>query len=587
MTVDSGIKFTKDPLYKETLHAMQSGEWETSLGKLDQLLEKFPLSPELNNLRADLVLRTHIEQDEQDDIKREKIRNIRVLALRSVIFVVVMGLIYWGTSTYATWIREQWSVIQQSFTSEVQVVELAIKYRDAQSLIQGNRPAEAEALLSDIANIDPDYPGVEDSLVQVEQLLSLETQYDMALNLISQNDFVEALAVLEEIEERSPGYLDVSLKIEEIQGQFYLDTLLEQAETAYEAQDWETAISQFETLRAIAPGFNTELVEIRLLNSYMDFASDTLSSQPESLENLALANEYFRKALVLRPRDENLLREQAQARNVFKDRLFRHYLDTAKSALLEDADSLEVLETANSYFQKALSLKPNNPEAILQRDLATAYIQAQNDFSAGLLDKAIENLEKIYEVEPGYADGTVVQTLYAALMTRGNITSSIGDYEEALIDYQRAAEVSLQSNYPTISLYFAKIKIGEAYGTLFEYAQAVSSFKDAVELVDLLSIAELEDSELAYLLEEADRYAGLEWYRTSYRLYQRVLPASEILFDFQEIVIQEGDYISSLARRYNSTVQSILDANSISDINDLQTGQTIKIPTVLDLSKDE
>ncbi len=587
MAVNSMNEYMKDPLFNETMSAMQSGKWETSLEKLDQLFEKYPLTPELRSLRQDILLRSNIEQDEKDDIKREKFKRTRTLAVRFVIGVVVIGLVLWGTNTYASWIREQWAGIQQSFRSEVQTVELAIKYRDANSLIQANRPEEAEALLYEITEIDPEYPGVAEYLAQVESMMSLEAQYNQAMDLIAQDDLVEALAVLEDIEEQSPGYLDVSLQIEEIQGKFYLDSLLEQAETAYEDEDWESAITQFETLRAVAPDFNPELVELRLLDSYMNNAEKLLYAQPESIENLAQADEYFRKALVLRPRDENLLAEQAQARSIFRDRLFRYYIDMAKSALVDKADSLEALETANDYFKKALSLKPNNPEAILERDLATAYIQAQNDFSQGLLDKAIQNLEKIYEVEPGYADGTAVQTLYSALMTRGEITSAIGDFEEALIDYQRAAEVALQSNYPTISLYFAKIKIAEAYGTLFEYGLAVSSYKDAVELVDLLTIAQQEDPDQAYLLEEADRYAGLEWYRTSYRLYNRVLPATEILFEFQEIVIEEGDYVSSLARQYNSTVQSILDANSISNINDLQIGQAIKIPVVKDLSKDE
>ena len=84
--------------------------------------------------------------------------------------------------------------------------------------------------------------------------------------------------------------------------------------------------------------------------------------------------------------------------------------------------------------------------------------------------------------------------------------------------------------------------------------------------------------ELAVLLDEADRYAGIEWFRTSYRLYNRVLPAEEFIYAAVFHDIQEGDYLTQIASHYRTTVEAILSANGISNPGDISTGQRIRIP---------
>jgi LysM repeat protein len=45
--------------------------------------------------------------------------------------------------------------------------------------------------------------------------------------------------------------------------------------------------------------------------------------------------------------------------------------------------------------------------------------------------------------------------------------------------------------------------------------------------------------------------------------------------------IQEGDTLSSLAERFNTTVEEIMVANDLTDPNDLQVGQELVIPSLL------
>jgi len=237
-------------------------------------------------------------------------------------------------------------------------------------------------------------------------------------------------------------------------------------------------------------------------------------------------------------------------------------------------------------LNNALLLRPNDPSVILELNLAKAFLEAQVDFGAGLIYDAIRNLEFIYANEPGYANGTALQILYESYIARGDIYSATGQLEGGLEDYGKAAEVALKTNNPILKLYFAKVKIAEIYGILNDYEVSVNNYREAIELVNLESLLESEDADRAYLLREADRYAGIEWYRTAYRLYRRVLPATELLLNNQEIiVIKEGDYLASLAKTYNTTVQEIIKANALPSSGNIQLGQQLVIPTLKDIDQ--
>ena len=85
-------------------------------------------------------------------------------------------------------------------------------------------------------------------------------------------------------------------------------------------------------------------------------------------------------------------------------------------------------------------------DEIMERDLATAYLQAQIDFQAGLTNQVINNLEYVYSINPLYANGTALQTLYESYMERGDIRTATGELEAALEDFKKAAEISLQAD---------------------------------------------------------------------------------------------------------------------------------------------
>jgi tetratricopeptide (TPR) repeat protein len=581
MTTQTKVPYRKDPRFKAAMEYFQKGEWSAGLAALDDVQNEYPNADDLGTLRQEMLLKTHIDDheviDEQNTRRKKLVRNV----IQITLLAIAMVFVYWGFVTFNSWIFGQFSNIQQNVLNEFRSVELAISFRDAQSYLAANQPDAALGVLEEIASVNPDYPGLDELISQAQGTSEVKTKYENAMRLYEQGDFLNALEAFEQIQEIQPEYLDVSIKIQEIQGQFYLLDLLDQAENAFEDQDWELASSLYETLRAIAPEYRTELVEQRLIRSYMNIASEILGAEDATPESLVAADTYFRKVMVLKPREESLLAEQNRIKDQFKDRLFQYYVQAARDAVAGKEDSLEAIQTAKSLLNKALLLKPENPEVLREVTLVNAYVQSQIDFDRGLIEQAIANLEKIYSIDPGYAGGTALQTLYESYMERGNDYSATGNLEAALEDFQRASEIAAETDDPLLKLYFAKVKIAETVGVLNNYATAVTNYNEAVEIINLGPLLEAEDPERAFLLREAERYAGIEWYRTSYRLYRRVLPATDLILDTDEIItVGEGDYLANLARSYGTTVREILKANELSSADTLQVGQKLVIPTL-------
>ncbi|HBX69228.1 MAG TPA: hypothetical protein DEH25_07555, partial [Chloroflexi bacterium] len=259
---------------------------------------------------------------------------------------------------------------------------------------------------------------------------------------------------------------------------------------------------------------------------------------------------------------------------------FASYLEQARAAIIDHEDSLAALATANAYFDLALNIHPNDPELLLERQLTEAYLTAQQNFIDGDWDAVIDNLELVYENDKEYANGTATQTLYDAYMRRGRKSIANGVYESAIEDFQRASEIAGDSPEAKLQVYWALIEMADVYGILGEYEKADNLYHHAVEWVGFREIVQDTHPELVVLLDEAERYAGIEWFRTAYRLYKRVLPAEDLIYSAVYHDVQEGDYLTQLASQYRTTVEAILSANELADPGDIHTGQRILIPVL-------
>ena len=578
MSAIQGEPFLDDPAFGQALSYLQAGKWASGLKELNALSEKYPHSPELRLMRQEMHLRARIDQYEKEDIKELKRLRFFTWATRFGIFALVVLIAAISIKTYSDWFQNQWALTRGRIETEVQNLEVAIEFRNAQNLILAGEFPEAQQLLEEIGSQNPDYPGLAEARDQLVTLSEIDTSYEQAVSLMDQGQMSEALTLFESIDSQKPFYKDVNVRIAQLKSQSMLGDVYVQATKAFDSGNWPDAVASYETLRALDPDFKATEVEEKLFTAYINAADQSIASDSSSIEALNIAENYYQKALMLRPQDPVIKERREKSRATVIDRLTKSYVDTAQNALTEEADSLKALDTAEQYLGKALTLKPDDPYIRQQLDMAQLYVAAQDEYLRSNWNAVITNLEKVFQIDQEYAKGTTRQTLYEAYIARGNETIASGEYELALSDYERAAVLAKQHAEAKIRLYEAQIKVAEAQGLLGNYEQAVLIYRAAVDLADLDNSNAEDLSQLRSRLDQAERYANGRNYRTSYRLYRDASKSVLLVFPKVTHVVQEGEYLTQLANRYNTTVEAILANSGTTSAKTIIIGQELNIP---------
>ena len=579
MTNQTQDFYFNHPLFYEAMGHFQVGAWETGLTQLDELRNHFPLDDALRSLRQEMQLKSKIDEYEISETKIARKQLIKNLAIRTVIAITVVGLMIWGGLSYSTWIQQQWDVARQRVQSEALAIDLSIQFRNAQNLLLAGRPTEAKAIFEEIGEVSPDFPELEYFLSEAEAMILLNGQYDEAMVLLNQGNTEEALSIFKDIAAEKPLYKDVSLLINNIERGYLLDGMVAEADVAFQEENWEEAISAYESILALNPAENLDEIEEHLFLSYISAAETKLDDPEGTIEALETAEEYFKKALVLRPQNEEVLEKWAEARETIKIRLINSYIEEAQLLLSGREDSLEALSESVVYLDKALKLQPEDENLQKQADFVQNYLKAIDAYRKNNWAAVIILLEPVIEEDLGFANGTALQTLYEAYIARGNDAIVGGIYEVALADYQRAAVIAQQSTESAILVFEAQIKAAQAQGLLFNYEGAVALYQSAVEL--LAQETNLLTLTLKGLLSEAESYAAEGNFRSAYLSYKETLDDNQFLYENAvTYVVQENEYLTMIANRYNTTVQAIVRANGIKDPNIIVTGREIIIPTL-------
>ena len=440
------------PLFHSALQHFQEGEWQASLHEVDWLMEHFPLEQELRTLKQDLILRAQLDnQEEQDGVNAKKVR-LTTYTSRVLVAGVVGVFVILGFQAFSNLIQEKVGVARKAIEQEIFLIEQSAKFRDAEALLRADRLSEALSLLEEIAYRGADFPGLQPVLMQPFSAAMLQNRYSEATNSIELHNWGNARMILEDIAGQEPNYRDVPLLLANLDNLSYMSEIFDQAEMHNLAQEWQQAATGYENLRVLDPNFQSEIVE---------------------------------------------------------DRLFTSYVNAARKVLVRQADSLEALKVAESYFRKALVLRPQYPEIKTERELARFYLDAQANFIKGRWTDVIAGLEVINSKDPDYATGTALQTLYEAYVARGDNRMKNSEYEFALEDFQRAVILAEEDPQAVLRLYEAQLKAADAQGAQDNYESAVLLYRSAVELSKLRLRASREDPAQAALLAEAQNYANL------------------------------------------------------------------------------
>ncbi len=577
MTANQADSYLDNPQFRQAMESMQKGEWESGLSQIETLMQAYPLESDLRSLRQEMILRAKVDTDEKVAKSYARRRRSRDLIVRAAIVSVLVIIAIFVATSYASWFQDQAALAKQAVDSQVVLVELQVNMRDAQSYLGAGMTDSALDLLEKIEVIKPDFPELAQTIEQARRQKAFDEQYAEAMILIEQDQLDAALIVLQEIESQEPYYRDVKSQIKQIQDETVLGEQLLEADAYFENESWEEAATAYYNLYALNPDFETAHVEDRLFTSYVNSAEEKLNNS-DSLESIQSVEEYFRRALALRPQDLDVKDKQSQVRSMIEEKLFWSFVQAAQTAIAEEPNSLEALKVANRYFSEALALRPNDPEITLQRELAHQFLGGMDDFVSSSNSSAIEKLEFVYSQDPGYINGTARQTLYEAYVARGDNAMAIGDFDSALEDFQRAAVIANEDPTSRARLYEIQLKIAEAQGLMGDFESAVRLYAAAILIGDLQARAATYSSAMAAALANASQFEGQGNFREAFRSYREAITWATQVFDVVVHVVESDDYLSQLALDYNSTVSLIAAANNLANPNIIIPGQELLIP---------
>jgi tetratricopeptide (TPR) repeat protein len=579
MSLDETGSYMDSPAFHDAMGNFRVGKWQEGFAKLAEVEKEFPTATDIRNVRQEMEIRARISEYETDENKHNKLLKIRNYSIRLLVILVLVFVASAAIMTYSGWIQGQIASAQSSYSQGVQQAQLIFDFRAAQNLLSAGKPDEALKAFEIIKSKQADYPGLTEAITQAQSLKDVEDQYTQAMNLLQAGDSAQALQILKQISIEVPNYRDVSLQIKSLQSQTEMSSVLQQAELAFSEGRYEDAISNYESLRIMDPTYETALVEENLFQSYIKAAQELLLAPVPTLDNLKKIDNYFTQALAIKPMDREALAARTQVRLVIEDSIINDYLSQAQSALATTPDSLDAQQSAEHYLSLALAVRPDDPNVLLQFQLAQAYIQAVNDFSSSKWDSVIEQLEYVVSQQAGYANGTAVQTLYDAYIARGSDYIASGEYALALADFQRSAVLAQQLSDSAPLAFEAQVSIGEAQGLLNHYQQAVQIYEDAINTSGLRTRIVQIQSPLADSLLYADYLANAGDYQSAFYAYRNLIRNRVKAYDQTTVVtIKNGDYLSMLAHRYNTTVAAILSANNMNNQPRLTPDTQLVIP---------
>ncbi|MGW8143715.1 MAG: hypothetical protein ACWGN2_04930, partial [Anaerolineales bacterium] len=292
MTANQAESYLDHPMFQKAMQNMQNGDWESGLGEIENLMQSYPLEPDLRSLRQEMMLRAKVDADERVDLSQSRKKRFRNLTVRVSVIAILAILAIFVVRTYSIWFQEQVQLTRDAVNYQLVVLDLDTKMRDAEDYLRAGQVDSALAKISEIEAVDSEYPGLEAAKEEAARLQGLDDQYAEALALIEADDLMGALVILEDIERQEPYYRDVKNRIISIQDQTLLGDQLRAADDYFANEQWIESADSYYSLYSLNPDYQTAHVEDRLFTSYVN-AADSLLNNADTLEGIQQVEDYF------------------------------------------------------------------------------------------------------------------------------------------------------------------------------------------------------------------------------------------------------------------------------------------------------
>ncbi len=292
-----------------------------------------------------------------------------------LLMITLAGIGWSAQAVYATLIAPSMSTTQAAKEQE----QLAGAAKQAYT--KGDNALAIE-LYGQLGQLNPEHAALAEGLGKAQQAQTLDATYTLAQRQITQGAAEEALKTLINIQQQAPSYRDVASLIGKLERQQRLTELVRQVNVNRAQSNWDVVVARLEEALPLTTGAEQDQLKNDLYQARMAFAGELIEAS---------------------------------------------------------GGQVEVMNRAIDLYGSALTLKPQNPEAIKQRNDARRFLAGYEAFAAGRWDDAIAQLELLYRDTPDYLVGKAVELLYNAYMRSAELLTQNNNLMRAWERYTRAS----------------------------------------------------------------------------------------------------------------------------------------------------
>jgi len=565
----------RDPDYLSLMENYQRAQFDVCKQLLSALTERYPDHPRLSEFKNDLDLQLSLRSMEHKYIEAEKKQKTRKTLKLSgfAIFSIVIVLLIFAGSYFVL------SQLLSERTSQTSSTKIALLEQQANDLLKSGQPAVAAGLVEQIRLIDEEYPGLTELEERTNQLLKQEVNYQNAVNLLAEGKYSEALEILNRIETENPGLWDVRRLISKAETGIKIKEFMAAGNAAYQKENWAEAITAYESALNLDPDFDDALMKEQLLNSYLRRIINMMESSSTSIEDIQLAEQYYRKAVAMIPQSKAFASERGNLEEVSSNLLELKFTQTANALLQERNQTFASISSAVSYLNKAVNLNPKNNQLQQALKFAQLYQVAFQNVLELNWSQAIKNLSQIVIVNPGYANGNASQLLYEAYYALGKQYLSVGLYEDARTNLEQAEILAFDKSENILQLFQVQVALGDTIARMGDYENAASYYLYAFNKADAVNKAP-STSDLNKHVTTGNAQTAEGNFEAAVAAYQKAVKVIEQVYTMQTVEAPDGATLPFLAAEFHSTTEAIIAANNLQQSMTITFGRELQVPTI-------
>lgn len=489
--------------------------------------------------------------------------------------IVVCALMTFVSIRAVTAFRENQLAIAATLTAE----SLSAMSQNADNLMLSDNPQEALLIYEEIKQIDSSFHDIDQKISLAEAYLKAIDLYQQGIKFLNNGESAKALEIFTLVEQLHPDYLDTRKLIKRIQQEGEIVLLIKGIEESYSKENWQMVIDNYEAVLAIDPFIELPDLKDELFHSYRNVIIALAGRKDLTLEEIEIADDYYRKAIALVPQDKAYAEEREELKKIATELLANKYFLHALEVLEGTNYSYEGLQEAIPFLEKANNIGVDSATISAEIENARLFLDSYDNMVNLNWNKAINGLEELLRKDENYANGRAKYFLYEAYTAQGDLLLTYADFDGAFLGYQEAEKWAWNDKQNLLRLFQIQVRVAVVLAKLDDIDESAEYYNYAFEHLDYSNkLTDPGQQDLLTILLKAEQTYQKGNVHEAIRLYETAMDQQEKLFDLKTISVKQGETLLNIAFEQGTTIEYLRMANDIGEAMVIGSDQDLLAP---------